>query len=436
MLIKKKKNQKSTKPSAVHMTAPQTPTAAAQIPPQTIENKARQLVQGKIQEMMNAAEAEIAQRRASLDDEVKQITMQAQLEAKKSVEATLAEVQAIKQEMIAKDQELNQAKINFENIKKQELTKAYNEGITNAKQDIDGFMQMLGSFHNAKQDLALELKDEIVSIALDIAKQVIAHEVKNDPDLLEEQVLKAISKVITTKGLLQVFLNPKDFPKVDYLETAMTRVLDASVKLVFLEDEAVDRGSCVVNTQGGKLDARFSTQIEVIKSAFELHLGHKILELPETEETVIEEASEQAELNVQAEPSDADLDELEMDDEILTDLENDGDLDGLLDDLLNDDTTNSTESKEATTASKAIDAESLAKAISLVDANDGLDLGANDFANGDDLDIESAEKGEDEELTDDDVEFEEFDEFAGEEDTEEDSNFDSTEAADPRYPEY
>lgn len=407
-----------------------------------IEQQAHDLIEARVNELYAQYQEEVNTKRAQVDAEIAQMLEDARINAEREAEAIISEASSKAEkhhrEIEEETQALEKEKADFEQTIIQEKQKAYDEGMEQAEGHINELMAILSSFNKIREEIIEEVKPQIVSIAVDVAERILDYEVANNPDLIEEQVTKAVSRLINTKGVMQIYLNPEDVRHADYLETVLSKMLDPSVRLIFLKDEEVDKGSCMINTQGGRLDARFSTQLELIKVSFEKYLGHKIEEIgnlyeeleiePEqnfedlemSNEKIIKPNQKQAQIS---EPSDDDLDLLENDPEALIDLDMDDDLDALLQDVLPDDV----EDKPAKPQAKK-------KEAFKVDHDDSMDIGANDFANGDDLDLD-AEMSIDSDSDDDEPDMEEYDEFAEDDNLGDDSNFDGSQL-DDRFPEY
>ena len=64
--------------------------------------------------------------------------------------------------------------------------------------------------------------------------------------------------------------------EVEFARASMPEILKNSVidaKIVIVADEAVEKGSCVVITSNGVIDANFSTQLSIIQNAFGIYKG-------------------------------------------------------------------------------------------------------------------------------------------------------------------
>jgi flagellar assembly protein FliH len=416
-----------------------------------ISAKAHDLVEEKIKQLYEDYQAEIAEKRNQAELELESYCEAEKNRAVDEANEIIGSARAQAEEIIAianeEKEKLEQEKADFEVQIQFERQKALDDAMQKADSYIKEFISIISSFNKSKALILEEVKPQIASIAMDVAKQILEYEVDTNPNLIEDQLTKAISKLINTKGVMQIYLHPEDVEQVDYLDAALSKVLDSSVRLIFIKDDSVDKGSCLINTQGGRLDSRFSTQLELIKVVFEKYLGHKIDELDNLIENINDddfldydkelemsgkEIIKPSKQDSSYEPSDDDLDFLENDPEAFVDLSLDEDLDSLLQDVLIEDET----PKEVKTKTQSKSREPDYK----LDHDDSKDLGANDFANGDDLLLDDdLDLDLDADLiidsNEDEPEMEEFNEFAGDDDFGGDSNFDDN-LMDDRFPEY
>ncbi|MDD9898388.1 MAG: FliH/SctL family protein [Candidatus Melainabacteria bacterium] len=382
---------------------------------QELGSKVDQLVAQKDAELAQVKEAALLQ----IDQELEAAKLQAQ---EILVEAS-EQADSMRNQLDSERQEFEQARAEQARLLEQQRQQIEAQAMSKADDYINQLMQILSSFHKFKADILAEAKDEIAGLALSIAKQVLGEHAKLDETLIIDQVKSAISKLAVSSGLIEISIHPDDLERKADLEQDLARILDTSVRISFLEDSAVDQGSCLIKTSGGRLDASFSSQFELIRVAFERYLGHKISEIQDLDglgkgiEMTADPNANNA--NLASEPSDSDLEMIgELD---LADLEIDEDMDKLLQDVLNSD------ADVQVDASVKIDDD-----ISLDKADADEELGLNDTL----LDEGASEEEETEsEENEEGVEFEEFNEFAEDPELAEDSNFDGS-AMDDRFPEY
>jgi flagellar biosynthesis/type III secretory pathway protein FliH len=77
-------------------------------------------------------------------------------------------------------------------------------------------------------------------------------------------VRNTVSKVGREQKSITIKVNPVDLKLVK--ETMRTdSQLSEAVEVLVFEDAEVDPGSCVIETRAGQIDARFSTQLGILK---------------------------------------------------------------------------------------------------------------------------------------------------------------------------
>ncbi|MBT6843325.1 MAG: hypothetical protein HOA17_05945 [Candidatus Melainabacteria bacterium] len=394
-----------------------------------IERNAEALTQERVTELLAIQKKDIEDRRAAALEQINQELETARIEAETILSEANQEAERQGEGIRLEYKKLEKARIEQESIIAKARDDAFDEAMSKADTYIAELMEILASFQDLKTATLNEAKTEIAALALNVVKQILGAEARFNTQLLADQVEQAVAKVATTGGLMTISLNPADEAKSEYLGSMLSKVIDSNVKIHFKPDETVDMGSCIVETQGGRLDASFASQLELIRVAFERYLGHKIIDLPDIEREVGEVKMEldplqlnQAPGQTAGEPSDDDLEMIgELD---LADFEIDEDMDKLLQDVLNNDA----DVKEDSSVKIDDDIP-----LNLIDLQD--------LFTDDDEEIETSSKVEavlaDDEVDpeEDDPEFEEFNEFAEDPDLDDDSNFDGS-SSDERFPEY
>jgi flagellar biosynthesis/type III secretory pathway protein FliH len=213
------------------------------------------------------------------------------LEAEKAAE--LERIQAIEEQLQSQ----------FNTAIQQGFEQGFQEAKTNLDKISNEFQEIIHTIHRSKEELLLEIEPQITSIALEVTRKILQRESKLDSNLILEQVKSAIRKVTIRGGLLEVSLNPDDTQHQAELESVLDKMLDKEVRLIFKEDPQVAQGSCIVDTQGGQLNANFKIQIESVKLAFEKYFGQEIIliEAPDDEETTPANNTEEIQPETEAE---------------------------------------------------------------------------------------------------------------------------------------
>jgi flagellar assembly protein FliH len=271
----------------------------------------RRIVETEIQSKLEEVEINLAniQKR---EHEIETIlsTEKQNLEVEKAAEQE--RIQAIEQQLQSQ----------FETAIQQGFEQGYQEAKTNLDRASSEFEEIIQNIHRSKEELLLEIEPQITSIALEVARKILQRESKLDSNLILEQVKSAIKKVTIRGGLLEVSINPEDIQHQTELESALDKMLDKEVRLIFKEDSSVSQGSCIIDTQGGQLNANFKIQIESVKLAFEKYFGQEIIliEAPDEEEITPIPDIELEEIQPELEAI-TELEEIPLELEAITELE-------------------------------------------------------------------------------------------------------------------
>ncbi len=404
-------------------------------PALNVDELAEERIKERVEELYARKEAEVAEIERQAQVDIQKAINDSKILAQQILDDAQLQATTLREQILA---QAELEKKNIENLASAEKLRAFNEGMTKADAYISDLMRILSSFNSAKQEILLDVKEEIAGLAIHVAKQILEREVFVNPQFLEEQILKAVNLVAGPRGgVIQVFLNPIDQEKSAYLEANLAKLLDESIKLIFLKDENIDPGSCVINTAGGRLDLSFSSQIELIKVAFEKYLGHKIEEIPEPgldqieAETIMpRDQSEiiESKLGHISEPSDEELELIEAEADEFAEIMLDEDLDTLLSEVLSNDGADVKDD-----SSVKIDDDLPLSEIEEENYNNDKEEITLRYEENDELKLDD----EKDDLADDDESFdlddEDYEDLA---EVDDDENFDDSDEGDGRFPEY
>jgi flagellar biosynthesis/type III secretory pathway protein FliH len=117
---------------------------------------------------------------------------------------------------------------------------------------------------------------ELVRLAVGIAERVLHQQIALDRGVVVEMAKVAIARLVD-KESVTVRVNPGDLER---MKEHRDELLDSGELKNFriIEDQRVDRGGVVVETDGGTIDARVSTQIAEAKRV--LHIEDEVIVAP------------------------------------------------------------------------------------------------------------------------------------------------------------
>lgn len=136
----------------------------------------------------------------------------------------------------------------------------YAAGLAQAKDDARSqagrFKSLTESYSAAIDSLDFRLSDQVLNLALDVARQVVAGELAARPERILDVVNLALRQMVETTREARLLLNPED---AEIIRPLLNEALDKS-RLRIVEDVRIVRGGCLIETAQGDLDATLQTR--------------------------------------------------------------------------------------------------------------------------------------------------------------------------------
>ena len=154
------------------------------------------------------------------------------------------------------------------NIKENAKTQGYEEGIAKAQNDISKLAAAIEKFLNAKDEMYNEIAPKILDISMEVAKKIIKQELETNQDLLIEIIKDALSKLTKNEKqiLLKVSPTDRDYVKLN-IENILAQ-LQIEAKVTVQQDMTLSKGSVIVETNNGLVDASIDTGLQIIEQMF------------------------------------------------------------------------------------------------------------------------------------------------------------------------
>ncbi|WP_455204864.1 flagellar assembly protein FliH [Kaarinaea lacus] len=144
------------------------------------------------------------------------------------------------------------------------MDKGYNEGMekgmAEAQTNIDLFEQCLKKLAQPFEELDEQVEQQLASLAIIIARQIIRRELKLDPGEIIGTVREAILALPTAARKVHVYLHPDD---VTLVHDKMVGS-DKDSFWQFIEDPTLSRGDCRVITESSSIDATLERRLSSI----------------------------------------------------------------------------------------------------------------------------------------------------------------------------
>jgi flagellar assembly protein FliH len=136
-----------------------------------------------------------------------------------------------------------------------------------------------------------ECEDDLLRLAMIVAKQIIRQEISQDKKILAQFICEATSGIIDQNDIIICF-NPEDYRVVSANRQLYLAGISDKMQIIIKPDDSVSVGGCIVESQTGLVDARVETQLAEIFKRLMQERGHgcdESLELPAEAELYLAE---------------------------------------------------------------------------------------------------------------------------------------------------
>ncbi|MCQ2958104.1 MAG: hypothetical protein MJ180_04275 [Candidatus Gastranaerophilales bacterium] len=153
-------------------------------------------------------------------------------------------------------------------IKNQATQDGFNEGILKADEEIANLQKAIASLLDVKKEAYEFYQNDIIDIALEVAKKILGKQAELDPNMIIDIVLNVIKEISEEDNKITFIINPQDeLVLSENLENNSAFNKKRATMSIQTSDN-IERGSCRVLTNSGQIDATFSSQLSIIKKAF------------------------------------------------------------------------------------------------------------------------------------------------------------------------
>jgi flagellar assembly protein FliH len=200
---------------------------------------------------------------------------QLELEEKiKEVENTKSEI--INQANIKAQEIINKAIQEAQNKAQQILEQAYNQGYSQGyneaknkleqeyQQKIQELQEQIKNMLNLKESLVKEMEKDIVELAIKVAEKVINKKIEEEPELVSNYLIELLPKIEQAKNIT-IWINPNEIEYVRLSKEKFKNLVEDVENINIAPDSRIEKGGCIIETNFGKIDARISTKLEVLK---------------------------------------------------------------------------------------------------------------------------------------------------------------------------
>ncbi len=126
--------------------------------------------------------------------------------------------------------------------------------------------QALDAFAERREQLFLNARTEVIALALTIAAKIVKRVVEVDPLVVRDQMAAAMD-LLRDQTRFVISVHPDDQKVAEEALPELIARLGGDPHARIVLDDTLQRGSCVVDTASGRIDAGVESQLEVIIDA-------------------------------------------------------------------------------------------------------------------------------------------------------------------------
>ncbi len=149
---------------------------------------------------------------------------------------------------------------------KQGRDEAFTKESKRIEEALDGLAQIKRELSQAKKRVMEAAEEQILELALAIGKKAILHEITVNREVVMNAIKSAVKKLIHD-GDLKIRVNPRDLSVVEEHRPELLSMSDEGGEVIFVKDEKVAPGGCVVESDQQVIEYDPLRQIETMESA-------------------------------------------------------------------------------------------------------------------------------------------------------------------------
>ncbi len=162
---------------------------------------------------------------------------------------------------------ISRAREEAQSIKESAVKEGYEEGMNQAKADIENLRNSLSAFVSAKQEVFDYIAPDILEISVDIAKKIIKKEIQQDPTIILENIVDLLKTLSKEETRVTLRVNPEQAMLIKQKIPEVVEMAGSEAKINVISDENISYGGCMVTTTNGIIDATIETQMSIISEA-------------------------------------------------------------------------------------------------------------------------------------------------------------------------
>lgn len=123
-----------------------------------------------------------------------------------------------------------------------------------------------------------DLEKLLIPVALKAAKKIVGREIELSEDTIVDIVSNSL-KAVSQHKKITIYVNKKDLDPLEHSRTRLKEIFESLEVLSLRERADIARGGCVIETEGGIINAQLENQWSALERAFASLMRHQKEEL-------------------------------------------------------------------------------------------------------------------------------------------------------------
>lgn len=156
---------------------------------------------------------------------------------------------------------LEETKKECEKLRKKAKEKGFEEGL-------EKFNEQILYMDSQLKAIQHNLQQMVLPIALKAAKRIVGKELDTFPETIVDIVIQAIAPIAESHRVT-IFVNKQDKEILDKNKPKLKEILQQAEILNIQEKSDISPGGCIIQTEGGMINATIENQWRALERAFE-----------------------------------------------------------------------------------------------------------------------------------------------------------------------
>ena len=202
---------------------------------------------------------------AEIGEEAREIIANAEETARHILDEAALQAEALRKEGYAHGVEDGKAAVGvqFERQVVDEVRRARSREVTEL---VVMLQEMVAGINEQRDRLVRESKEQLIALALNIARTVVKREVQCAPEIVKLNIDEAI-RLSARRSKLLVRVSEADMETLEFLLGGPAALSQGDSAVELVSSHEVPRGGCVIESTAGSVDARVETQLKEIEKA-------------------------------------------------------------------------------------------------------------------------------------------------------------------------